>query len=262
MTERPRGIALVTGASSGIGAEFARQLAARGHDLVLVARDRERLEALAAELRSAHGVDAQVFPADLLDPAQLALVEARVTSVDAPVEYLVNNAGFGLRGEFDEMSIEDELSQFDLLARVPLVLTHAALGRMLPAGSGTIVTVASTAGLLPLGSYSAAKGWAILFSRWANAYYRSRGVTVSAVAPGFVRTEFHERMNVSRESMAPRWAWLDASRVVRDALRDIDRGKAVSVSSLRYKAALAVAVPLRPLVMRAVRARGRRRGRS
>jgi short-subunit dehydrogenase len=260
MTERARGTALITGASAGIGAEFARQLAARGHDLVIVARDRGRLEQLAADLTSSFGVAVDVLPADLLDPAQLALVQARVAQAESPIDYLVSNAGFGLRGDFDEVPVEDELRQFDLLARVPLVLAHAALRQMLPRGRGAIVTIASTAGLLPLGSYSAAKTWAISFSRWANAFYRSRGVTVTAVAPGFVRTEFHERMAVTRESMAPDWLWLDATGVVRDALRDVDRGKAVSISTLRYRAMLAVGVAAGPLVMLAVRRRGARRG--
>lgn len=257
-------IALVTGATAGIGAEFARQLAERGYDLVLVARDRGRLEAIAADLERDHGVHAEVLAADLLDPAGLAAVESRVAAREFPLDYLVSNAGYGLKADFDENSADEETRSFDLLARVPLRLAHAALSQMLPRGRGVVLTVSSTAGMLPLGSYSAAKAWSLSFSRWANAYYRSSGVTVSALAPGFVRTEFHERMAVTRESMAPRWLWLDADTVVRAALRDVDRGRAVSLPSLRYQALMALARAGRPLVMAAVARRGTatRRSRS
>lgn len=249
-------LALVTGATAGIGAEYARQLAARGMDLVLVARDVDRLQALAATLTDQHGIAVEVLPADLLDEEQCARVERRVAASDHPVDYLVNNAGFGLAQQFDEASIGDELRQFDLLARVPLRLIHAALSQMLPRRSGTIVTVSSSAAFGPLGSYSAAKAWSISFSRWANAYYRSSGVAVSAVAPGFVRTEFHERMKVSRESMAPNALWMNVDTLVRQALRDVDRGKAISVPTLRYKVIVGVMGIGRPIISALVARQG------
>ena len=252
-------IALITGASSGLGAEFARQLAARGYDLVLVARDPARLDALALELTAHHGVRAEPLVADLLDPDARARVEARLSSAEAPVDYLVNNAGYGLPREFDENSADQESRQLELLAAVPLRLSHAALAQMLPRRSGTILTVASVAGFAGLGSYSAAKSWALTFSRWANAYYRSAGVTFTAVAPGFVRTEFHERMGIARESMAPRVAWLEAEMVVREALRHADRRKAVSIPSVRYRLLVAVLPALRPMVRAGVARRGTRR---
>ena len=252
-------IALITGASSGLGAEFARQLAARGYDLVLVARDPARLDALALELTAHHGVRAEPLVADLLDPDARARVEARLSSAEAPVDYLVNNAGYGLPREFDENSADQESRQLELLATVPLRLSHAALAQMLPRRSGTILTVASVAGFAGLGSYSAAKSWALTFSRWANAYYRSAGVTFTAVAPGFVRTEFHERMGIARESMAPRVAWLEAETVVREALRHADRRKAVSIPSVRYRLLIAVLPALRPIVRAGVARRGTRR---
>jgi short-subunit dehydrogenase len=245
-------IALITGASAGLGAEFARQLAALGHDLVLVARDTARLEALAATL----DVRVEVLTADLLDPASLARVEARLTATSDPVDYLVNNAGYGMRREFDENTADEEARQLELLATVPLRLSHAALSQMLPRRSGRILTVASVAGFAGLGTYSAAKAWALTFSRWANAYYRSSGVTFTALAPGFVRTEFHERMGVARESMAPRLAWLDAASVVRAALRDVERRKAVSIPSLRYKAVIAIIPLLGPAIRTGVARRG------
>jgi short-subunit dehydrogenase len=203
-------IALITGASAGLGAEFARQLAARGYDLVLVARDRERLDELARSLP----VRVEVIAADLLDAASRALVEARAAATADPVDFLVNNAGYGLPKEFDENTVDQEARQLELLAVVPLRLAHAALSQMLPRRTGRILTVASVAGFAGLGTYSAAKAWPITFSRWANAYYRSGGVTVTALAPGFVRTEFHERMGVSRQSWCARpcATWIGARR--------------------------------------------------
>jgi len=247
----PSGTALITGATAGIGAEFARQLAARGHDLVLVARDRERLDALAAELRATHAVQVEVLAADLLDAGQRATVEARMGGDGDPsgagsIGVLVNNAGFGLHTDFDLSAIDAEQRLLDILVTVPMRLSHVALGAMVARHSGAIVNVTSIAAYAPLGSYSAAKAWLQNFSRWANAYYRPAGVTVTALAPGFVRTEFHARMNVSRESMAPGWMWLDVEPLVRTALRAADRGRAVSVPSLRYKF-IAVVAGLLPM---------------
>lgn len=249
--------ALVTGATSGIGAEFARQLAGLGHDLVIVARDIPRLHSLATELGSAHGVKVEVLPADLLDESQLAAVEQRLRSPDSPIDYLVNNAGFGLKRDFDENDLGAELAQFDILSRVPLRLTHAALEQMLPRRSGTVLTVSSLAGFAGLGSYSAAKSWSITFARWANPYYRARGVTVTALAPGFVRTEFHERIDVTRESMAPDWLWLDAPFLVQRALRDAAKGRAISIPSARYRVIARVARIFSSPVAAAVARRGR-----
>jgi len=229
-------IALVTGATAGIGAEFCRQLAAQGHDLVLVARDRARLDVFAAELAAAHGVQVEVLAADLLDREQLATVERRLERADRPVDVLLNNAGYGLSGWFEQNTLEQETDLLEILATVPMRLTHAALQQMLPRRSGTIVNIASVAGFTPRGTYGAAKAWVLSFSRWANLRYKPMGVTVTAVAPGFVRTEFHERMGTAREEMAPNWMWLDAEPFVRAALKDVDRGKAVSVPTLRYKA--------------------------
>ncbi len=227
-------LALITGATAGIGAEFARQLAARGFDLVLVARDSERLDVCAEGLRADHGISVETIAADLLSVAGLARVEARTAATEQPIDMLLNNAGFGLRGEFDENSADDEQRMLELLVTVPLRLTHAALSQMLPRRSGTIVNIASVAGLAVRGSYGAAKAWMLSFSRWANIHYRGRGVTVTAVAPGFVRTEFHERMRVSTASV-PNFMWLRTGPVVRIALRDIERGRAVSIPTIRYK---------------------------
>ncbi|WP_156144126.1 SDR family NAD(P)-dependent oxidoreductase [Sinomonas humi] len=227
--------ALITGASSGLGAEFARQLAAQGHGLVLVARDEDRLQRLAAGLRSRTGVEVQVLPADLTDQAQLSAVVDRVADTARPVGILVNNAGIGLLHDFDRNPLEDEVRHLRLHVEATMSLCHAALGAMTARREGRIVNVASIAAYLPRGSYSAAKAWTLSFSRWANLHYRREGVLVTALCPGFVHTEFHERMGMSKRLIPP-FLWLRAPRVVREGLLDNLRGKAVSIPSRRYKA--------------------------
>lgn len=227
--------ALVTGATAGIGHEFVRQLAARGDDLVLVARDTARLEEVAADLRSSYGVGAEVLAADLTDPEQLATVEARLADRERPIDLLVNNAGFGLKGNFLDNDIETEQRQQDVLVRAVLRLTHAALGGMVERGHGGVINVSSVAAFLPRGTYSAAKAWVNSFSAWAHNEYGGRGVNVMALCPGFVKTEFHQRLGVDRDSTAPKALWLDADRLVRDALDDFDKGRSLSIPSKRYK---------------------------
>ncbi|WP_106813582.1 SDR family NAD(P)-dependent oxidoreductase [Microbacterium timonense] len=227
---------LITGASSGLGAEYARQLAARGAHLVLVARDRAVLEDNAAQLRRAYGVEVEMLPADLLTPRELEKVVARVADESRPVEMLVNNAGFGLPLAFERNDISDEVDHLRLHVEVPMLLTHAALGPMLARGHGRIVNIASVAAFIPRSTYGACKGWLVSFSRWANGRYAGSGVTVTAVCPGYTHTDFHHRMGLPPgEEGVPAALWLDARAVVRDSLRDVARGAAVSVPSLRYK---------------------------
>jgi short-subunit dehydrogenase len=225
---------LVTGPTSGIGLEFAHQLAARGHDLVLVARGEERLKAVATEIEQRYGVHTEVLPADLTDRGALARVEERLRSGTPPVDLLVNNAGFGLKRPLLDNPVEDEQQMLDVLVTAVLRLSHAALTAMVARGSGQVINVSSVAGFLPRGTYSAAKAYVTMFSEWADATYRPRGVQVMALCPGFTRTEFHQRMNVRRES-APSWSWLPVERVVADGLADLDAGKRLSVPSRRYK---------------------------
>ncbi|MCR1782029.1 SDR family oxidoreductase [Nocardioides carbamazepini] len=227
--------ALVTGATAGIGLEFARQLAARGHDLVLVARDEARLAAVAEELGSSYGVAVEVLPADLTAPDALARVETRLADRAAPVDLLVNNAGFGLRRRFLDNPVDVEQAQQDVLVRAVLRLTHAALGGMVERRHGGVINVSSVAAFLPRGTYSAAKAWVNSFSAWAHQEYAGQGVTVMALCPGFVKTEFHQRLGIDRDSSAPRLLWLEPERLVRDALADFDRGRAMSIPSKRYK---------------------------
>jgi uncharacterized protein len=232
--------ALITGASAGLGAEFARQLAARGHHLVLVARDRARLEQTAADLEQRYGTTAEVLPADLTDDAGVAAVVGRLRDATRPVTVLVNNAGSSLLRDFEQNSVQEEQAQLRLHCAAPLELIHAAMPGMLERGTGRIINVSSIAAFLPRGSYAAAKAWLLMFSRWANLAYRTRGVTVTAVCPGLTHTEFHDRMGMDKAAV-PSWAWLNAERVVREGLADNLRGKAVSVPSKRYKAVAAAA---------------------
>jgi short-subunit dehydrogenase len=250
--------ALITGASSGLGAEYARQLAAKGADLVLVARDRHALDALAGEVRAAYGIEVEVLAADLLDARERAEVEERVADGERPVEVLVNNAGFGLPLAFERNDIDDEVRHLQLHVEVPMRLTHAALGAMLARGHGRILNVASVAAFIPRSTYGACKGWLISFSRWADLRYRPLGVTVTAVCPGYTHTNFHERMGLPPgEEGIPRALWLDARDVVAQSLRDAARGAAVSVPSRRYKALVALARFAPPALAARVGERGR-----
>ena len=233
---------LITGASSGLGAEYARQLARRGDRLVLVARDAARLEQFAAELRSAGASETEVLPADLSSPGGIAAVVGRLADPAQPVDQLINSAGFGLPLAFETNDIEDEARHLRLHAEVPMRLMHAALPGMLELGRGRILNISSVAAAMPRSTYSAAKSWQVVFSRWAHARYGPRGVTVTAVCPGFTHTDFHARLGLPKgEEGIPDWLWLDAPRVVEESLRDVARGKPVSVPSKRYTAIWAAA---------------------
>lgn len=249
--------ALITGASAGLGAEFARQLAVRGADLVLVARNTAWLDALAVELRETHGVAVETLTADLLEDADLAAVVSRVSDRGHPIDLLINNAGFGLPLRFADNDIIEETRHLRLHVEVPMRLMHAALGTMRSRG-GRIINVASVAGFISRSTYSACKQWLIGFSRWANVEYAADGVTVTAVCPGFTHTSFHERMGLAvGEEGIPAIAWLNARDVVRDGLRDAARGRAVSIPSWRYKAVVALTAVLPSSVTARIARRGR-----
>ncbi len=253
---RPR--ALVTGASSGIGREFARQLAARDHDLVLVARDTARLEELAAVLRAERGVEVEVLTADLSDRAAVQTVADRLSDASRPVDLLVNNAGHGVRKSFLHNDIADEEAMFDVLTKAVLVLSHAAARGMVARGHGAVVNVSSVAGWIAFGTYSAAKSWVTVFTEGLAFELDGTGVTATALCPGYTVTEFQQRAGLG--TAGPRFLWLDAERLVRDCLRDVARGAVVSVPGAQYKAVRALlAVAPRPLLRRRVRP-GLRRG--
>ncbi|WP_223586575.1 SDR family oxidoreductase [Microbacterium sp. OVT16B] len=232
--------ALITGASAGLGAEFARQLARRRADLILVARSVDALEEFATELRGAHGVAVEVLPADLAVEGDVERVAARLVDTADPVDLLVNNAGFGLPLQFADNDIADEVRHLRVHVEASMRLMHAALQTMRGRG-GRIINVASVAGFISRSTYSACKSWLIGFSRWANAEYARDGVTVTALCPGFVHTTFHERMGLEQgHEGVPSILWLQAPDVVRAGLRDAARGRAVSIPSLRYKAVVAL----------------------
>ncbi len=245
--------ALITGATSGIGAAFAARLARDGRDLVLVARDGERLEAAAARHRE-RGVAAQVLVADLATPEGRERVAARLEDRDAPVDLLVNNAGVGQGKSFIEADPAALLRQHDLNVTAVLQLTRAALPGMVQRGRGAVVNVASMLGLMTgSGStYTAEKAWVTVFTEGLAGTLAGTGVRALVLCPGFVRTEFHERagldMGARRGLM-----WLDADRVVEECLADLARGKVVSVPSPQYKA-LATLIDLlpRPVLRRIV----------
>ncbi|MFZ2504454.1 MAG: SDR family oxidoreductase [Nocardioides sp.] len=232
---RGLGAAMITGATAGIGHAFAEELAARGHDLVLVARDEARLHQVADDLASRFAVTAEVLAADLSDRAAVDRVAERLSDPQRPIDLLINNAGFGLKKPFVVNDVADEQAMLDVLVVAVMRLSHAALATMSSRGRGGIINVSSVAAFLPRGTYSAAKAWVNSFSRWAAAEYADRGVHVMALCPGFVRTEFHGRMGVSRSS-APDYLWLEAAPLVQAALADFEAGKSLSVPSKRYKA--------------------------
>lgn len=246
--------ALITGGSVGIGAAFARSLAARGDDLVLVARDAQRLEEAAAGLRRRHGVLVDTMVADLADRADVQRVADRVADPTRPIDLLVNNAGFGVSARLTDPDLSQIERGLDVMCRAVLVLGGAAGAAMRERGHGAIVNVSSVAGFATMGGYSAIKAWVTSYTEGLAAELSGTGVTVTAVCPGFVRTEFHQRASINM-SKFPEIGWVDADEVVSTCLRDVARGRVVSIPTRRYRvvAGLARHAP-RVLVRRVSRA--------
>jgi hypothetical protein len=257
-----RSLALITGASSGIGAAFARQLAGRGFDLILVARRRDRLVLLAEELERRHGVRAEALAADLTTDAGLGAVEKRIAGSDR-LELLVNNAGFGSRGSFLDSDIAVQELMHRLHVTATLRLTHAALAGMVARRRGGIINVSSVAGFMAAPgsvSYCATKHWMNTFTEGLHMELGIAGspVKVQALCPGFTYSEFHDRFDYDRASV-PRSLWLDAEDVVADSLRGLERGRLFVVTGWRYKAIVALMGMLPRSVVRRLSAGRQRR---
>jgi short-subunit dehydrogenase len=263
-----RRLALVTGASAGIGAAFARTLAARGYDLALSARRVERLEALAAELRAGHGVEVLVAPADLADPAGVRRILDAVAAHGRPVDVLINNAGYGLPGAFAETRWVEQQAFLQVMVAAPCELAHKLVAPMVERRFGRIVNVASVAGLLPGAAghtlYAGAKSLMIKTSQSLHLEAAAHGVHVTALCPGFTYTEFHD-VNGTRARVSaatPKWAWLQADKVARAGWRAVEANRAVCTPGLAYKlicgAAKLVPDSLALAVMRAQGPRFRR----
>ncbi|SMH45167.1 hypothetical protein SAMN06295885_2495 [Rathayibacter oskolensis] len=245
--------ALITGASSGIGAAFARALARRGWSLVLVARNEQRLEEAARTFQELGAPHVEVLPADLSDREQVERVRARVADPARPVRVLVNNAGFGIDGSFSEPDVAAQDEAFEVMIRSVSVLSGAAAEAMIARRDGAILTVSSVAGFVHLGPYSAVKAWATAFTQSLAVELRGTGVRAAALCPGWVRTEFHERAAMDTSSI-PEALWLDADAVVEEFLRDVARGRVVSVPSWRFGVPVAVARYLPDALVRRISA--------
>ena len=233
--------ALITGGTSGIGNAFARELAARGTDLVLVARDVERLESVAAELRAAHGVDVEVFPADLSVREQLDSVADRLEDQSRPVDMLINNAGFGLHSSLlDKADLDKQELALDVMCFALLVLGGAAGRAMKVRGRGQIINVASSSAAIFSGNYSAIKAWARTYSTALALELKDAGVTVTALLPGWVRTEFHDRAGITAHNLPP-IVWIDADVLVRECLDDAAKGRIESIPTLKWRIAMFIA---------------------
>jgi len=244
---RTAGTALVTGASSGIGEEFARQLARRGWNLVLVARRKDRLEQLATALSAIRGVRAEVIQADLATDAGAAQVEERLRSGD--IDLLVNNAGFGTVGEFGKLPLARELGEINLNVRALVHLTHAALEPMMERRRGAIINVASMAAFEPVpynATYAATKAFVLHFSEAVHEEAKEYGVTVTCLCPGPVRTEFQQVAGIDGRRMRARvllryMARTGVDTVVEAALSAMEEGRAVVIPGVLHRAIAATA---------------------
>ena len=232
--------ALITGGTSGIGLAFATALAARGDDLVLVARDESRLAQVAASLARRFRVDVQTLSADLSDRDAVARVVSRLGDPSDPIEVCVNNAGFGLHARLLDDDVALQERAMDVMATDVLILSNAAARAMVARGSGTIINVASASAWIYTGNYSAIKRWVVSYTQALALELEGTGVQATVVCPGWVKTAFHERAGTDRPRL-PGFVWVKAHEVARTALRDADRGKVTSVPTLKWRVALFVA---------------------
>ena len=223
--------AMVTGATAGIGESFTRVLAREGFNIVLVARDLERMKERATTLESQFNVQAAIVQADLATDDGCAKVEKYLT--ENPVEVLINNAGFGINKAFSMSDLNSEQQLLDVLVRTPMRLMHTVIPQMKARNSGSIVNVSSVAGWIAGGTYSAAKSYLTVLSESLHTELRGTGIKISALCPGFTRTEFHERGRMRMNGL-PNFMWLSADRVVSQAWKENQNGKVLSVPGWQY----------------------------
>ena len=233
------GIALITGATAGIGESFTRLLAAKNYDLVLVARDEARLNERAEALRSQYQIKVEVLRADLSEITGCERVEARLRDQSKPIDVLINNAGFGINKAFTASDLSDESALLDVLVRAPMRAMHTVLPLMKSRGSGIIINVSSVAGWIAGGTYSAAKSYLTVLTESLHTELRGSGVKITALCPGFTRTEFHQRGKMKMTGL-PKFMWLDADAVVAKAWDDAQAGKPVSIPGWQYKLLVAI----------------------
>ena len=224
--------ALVTGATAGIGESFTRMLASKGFNIVLVARDEARLHERAAGLREKYGVQTFVLPADLATDQGCKSVEEYLKEFE--IEVLINNAGFGINKLFTMSAIDAEQGLLDVLVRTPMRLMHVVLPQMKARNSGTIINVSSVASFIAGGTYSASKSYLTVLSESLHTELRGSNVKISALCPGFTRTEFHERGRMKMKGL-PEFMWLDSDQLVARSWSDAQKGKAVSIPGWQYK---------------------------
>ncbi len=236
-TQQARPLAVVTGATAGAGRIFCDRLASRGYDLLVVSRDRNRLEAQKRELEERYRVQVEVFPADLTNDTDVSLLVARITQ-SPQLALLINNAGFGTRGPLINTSPARQEAMLRLHTMAPMRLSQAALPVLLHNGRGAIINVSSVASFLFSAenvNYCATKAYLTNFSEGLAAELAGTGVRVQALCPGFFRSEFHQRMEADTGDI-PAWMWMSADAVVDSSLASLDRGRAVvCVPGLRYK---------------------------
>jgi short-subunit dehydrogenase len=252
--------ALVTGATAGIGESFTRLLAVKGYDLVLVARDKKRLQERAHSLAKKYKVTVEILQADLSLPTQLARVEKRLSNSKKPIEVLINNAGFGIKDSFLVSNIEDEISLIDVLAKAPMQLMHAVLPQMLSRNSGTIINVSSVASFIAGGTYSSAKSYLTVHTESLHTELSKTNIKISALCPGFTHTEFHQRGKMKMTGL-PNFMWLEADRVVAESWQAAQAGRAICIPGWQYKILSTIArFGPRPLVRKlGIKIRARQR---
>ena len=236
-------LAVITGPTSGIGLAYAQQLSREGYELLLIGRSEEKLKALQLQLTA----KSEIYVADLSVHDQIIRTGNHLKQLPQ-IDILVNNAGFGSSLPFSENSLDEELEQLEVLVKAVMVLTHAVLPKMIQLNSGIVLNISSVAAWLPTGSYAAAKSYVTAFTEAIAAELKGSKVQVTAVAPGFTKTKFFDRSQMS-DGEVPSWLWLTPEQVAKESLKDARSGQLISIPGAQYKAMANVSRSLpRPLI--------------